>query len=230
MNTGIDASQRAAREAQALAPAASRIPLLNHDGTLTPDAKRRSLLTGMWAMPLTGLGFTCALLPAFIFVVLVAEAMGNGMEGKTGLAALMAAVVGGLIAGFIGLIAMIIVPWFGILPLVAGASAFFGGLLGSIRALRTLGVASPPAVTWRASLVGYAVALGGTNVVAAVVGFAIALLLSGGEAEVGYAFTPQLHPLAAIAYYLLNVVSLIGIGAVAWPLAVRGAERKALAL
>ena len=225
----VQAGQVRAGQVQAPVSLPTRIPLLQHDGTLTPDAKRRSLLTGMWAMPLMGLGFSCALMPAFIFVVLTLETMGNGLSGRSGLAALMSGVVAGLVAALIGLIAMMIIPWFGILPLLAGASAFFGGLTGSIRSLRTLGVVAPRAVTWRASLVRYAIALCGTNVVAAVAGFGVAQLLSGGQAELHYGFLPQQFPVAAGVYYLLNVVCLIGVGMVVWPHMVRRAERKVCA-
>lgn len=189
---------------------------------MTMDARTRHRSP---AMPLIGLGISCALMPAFIFVYLVAETVGMRLQHGIDLNSIVTGLFAGLIAALFGTLAIIIVPWFGLLPLLAGAAAVWGGFAGSIRSLRARGVASPGRVTWRAAALGYLVALFGTNVIAALIGFVIALAGYGGDAPIYYAAMPGDYPVAAGVYYLLTVASLAVIGMLAWPLSVRRAQR-----
>ncbi len=195
---------------------------------LTDHQLRGVRMTGAWAMPLMAFGFTVAVLPvAGLLIVIVFSAVLGLVTG--GLA-------GGLLIGFIATLfggaAVVQNPLFVIVPIIAGALAFWGGSWGSVRRMRKLGIASPRRSMWAAFGLGLATQV----IVAVVVGVLLLIVFGLFTTEPVPLFitgSPDLSDGPAVAheaiFHAAMVATAAASGALYWPIFAQTSARRALA-
>ncbi|MFF2388465.1 hypothetical protein [Agromyces sp. NPDC058104] len=192
-----------------VAPAPAGAPTAGAATASGPGAPVRSAgPVGAWALPLVTLGFSIGLLPALVFVVVLAVFVVVGLAtGGLGGAAIV-----GFLTTLVGGGAVAAQPWLVVVPVLLGVVAFAAGIVGSVVALRRRGHPAPHAVTWSSAGIGLVVQLFVNGVVYFVLTFVVAAVVDGGTGLVFFGGDPA--PLTVFVLCALAVT--VGIGWLVW--------------